>query len=62
MSSRNKFLSSAQRQAAPLLHQALMAGIAALQTGERDAEKIRQLVHAIHCQRAISPARLFQCG
>jgi pantoate--beta-alanine ligase len=44
MSSRNKNLSPEQRRAAPLLHQALMAGIAALQTGERDAQKIRQLV------------------
>ena len=44
MSSRNKFLSPEQRQAAPLLHQALVAGVEALQTGERDAEKIRQLV------------------
>ena len=47
MSSRNKFLSPEQRQAAPLLHKALMAGIVALQAGERDAEIIRQRVRQL---------------
>ena len=44
MSSRNKYLSLEQRQAATLLHRSLAAGIGVLQAGERDAEKIRQLV------------------
>lgn len=47
MSSRNKFLSSEQRQAATLLHRALMAGVDALNAGERDAEQIRQLVTSL---------------
>lgn len=47
MSSRNKYLSPKQRQVAPLLHRALTAGVAALNAGERDAEKIRQLVMEI---------------
>lgn len=44
MSSRNKYLSPEQRKAAILLNRSLTAGIEALQSGERDAEKIRQLV------------------
>ncbi|MBE2224863.1 MAG: pantoate--beta-alanine ligase [Anaerolineae bacterium] len=44
MSSRNKYLSPEQRQAATLLHRALTSGVDALNAGERDAEKIRQLV------------------
>jgi pantoate--beta-alanine ligase len=44
LSSRNKYLTPEQRQAATLLHRSLAAGIGALQAGERDAEKIRQLV------------------
>lgn len=44
MSSRNKYLSPEQRKAAILLNRSLMAGIEALQTGERDAAQIRQLV------------------
>jgi pantoate--beta-alanine ligase len=44
LSSRNKYLSVNQRQAAPILHKALAAGVEALHSGERDAEKIRQLV------------------
>jgi len=44
MSSRNKYLSPEQRKAAILLNRSLMAGIEALQTGERDAVQIHQLV------------------
>jgi len=44
MSSRNKYLSPEQRKAANLLNRSLMAGFEALQTGERDAAQIRQLV------------------
>lgn len=47
MSSRNKYLSPEQRQAATLLHRALTAGVDALNAGERDAEKIRQLVTSL---------------
>lgn len=44
MSSRNKYLSLEQRQAATLLNRALTAGVVALNAGGRDAEEIRQLV------------------
>ena len=44
LSSRNKYLTPEQRQAATLLHRALTSGVDALDAGERDAEKIRQLV------------------
>ena len=44
MSSRNSYLDTAQRQAAPVLHRALSAAKAAFSDGERDADKLRQLV------------------
>jgi pantoate--beta-alanine ligase len=42
MSSRNHLLSSEQRQAAPVLYQALLAGKAAVERGERDVGRIKQ--------------------
>ncbi|NHZ71776.1 MAG: pantoate--beta-alanine ligase [Aquificales bacterium] len=44
LSSRNKYLSTEQRQAAILLQRSLTAGVAAVEVGERDAAQIRQLV------------------
>ncbi len=43
LSSRNKYLTPEQRQAATLLQRTLAAAVAALQDGERDAAHIRQL-------------------
>jgi pantoate--beta-alanine ligase len=44
MSSRNAYLTPQQRAAAPVLHWALVAGAAAIGAGERDPEKVRDLV------------------
>jgi pantoate--beta-alanine ligase len=47
MSSRNAYLSQAEREAAPVLHRALQAGRAAILAGERDPATVRDLVAAI---------------
>lgn len=44
MSSRNSYLSPEERQAAPILYQALQAGADAVRAGERDAENVRRLM------------------
>lgn len=44
MSSRNVYLSAAERQAAPVLHRSLQLAKQSVQQGERDAEILRQLV------------------
>jgi pantoate--beta-alanine ligase len=44
MSSRNVYLSAEERAAAPVLHRALQAGVAAVLAGERDATTVRDLV------------------
>ena len=47
LSSRNKYLSPEQRAAATILRRSLLAGVDALNAGERDGEKIRQLVSTL---------------
>jgi pantoate--beta-alanine ligase len=47
LSSRNKYLDPAQRAAATVLSRALAAGVAALDAGERDAEKMRRLMRTL---------------
>jgi pantoate--beta-alanine ligase len=47
MSSRNVYLTSEQRRAAPVLHRALSAAEAAWQAGERDASVFRVAMKAI---------------
>lgn len=44
ISSRNRYLSVDERQAAPILYQALQAGAEAIQAGEREADKVRQIM------------------
>jgi pantoate--beta-alanine ligase len=44
LSSRNVYLTAAERTAAPVLHWALVAGAAAVAAGEPDAERVRDLV------------------
>jgi pantoate--beta-alanine ligase len=47
MSSRNVYLTPAQREAAPVLHRALQAGAASILAGERDPAAVRALMAAI---------------
>ena len=44
MSSRNAYLTEPQRTAAPVLNRALMAGVAAIEQGERCAQAVRDLM------------------
>jgi pantoate--beta-alanine ligase len=44
LSSRNVHLSPEQRHAAPVLHRALLAGLAAFESGERDAGRLRDVL------------------
>lgn len=44
MSSRNRYLNEAHRQAANVLHRALEAGRTAVDGGERDVNRIRQII------------------
>ncbi|MCB1013698.1 MAG: pantoate--beta-alanine ligase [Acidimicrobiales bacterium] len=46
LSSRNAYLTEEERAAAPVLHEALEAGAAAVRDGERDPEEVRALVAA----------------
>jgi len=47
MSSRNAYLTAAERAAAPVLHQALRAGAARVEAGERDPAVVRQAMAAL---------------
>jgi pantoate--beta-alanine ligase len=45
LSSRNRYLPPAERDAAPVLYRALMAASDAYAAGERDARRLRELMH-----------------
>jgi pantoate--beta-alanine ligase len=47
LSSRNTYLDEAQRAAAPALHRALQAGVAAIEAGERDRLAVRSAMLAV---------------
>lgn len=47
MSSRNVYLDEAHRAAAPALHRALRAGVAAVDSGARDPAAVRSAMHAV---------------
>jgi len=47
MSSRNAYLTPAERAAAPALHRALRAGVAAVEAGERDPAAVRAAMEAV---------------
>jgi pantoate--beta-alanine ligase len=55
MSSRNRLLSAEERNAATVLSRALRLAAAAVAGGERDAERIRQILH--DCIKSESLAR-----
>src|SRR5205807_737191 len=44
LSSRNVYLSTEDRAAAPVLHRALLQGLAAIEAGERDGDVVRRLL------------------
>jgi pantoate--beta-alanine ligase len=44
MSSRNSYLTHEERNAAPVVHQALQAGVEAIEGGERDPDAVRRLM------------------
>ena len=44
MSSRNRYLSAPERRAATVLHRSLQVGRAAVDAGERDADRVRQIL------------------
>ncbi|MAS33260.1 MAG: pantoate--beta-alanine ligase [Anaerolineaceae bacterium] len=54
MSSRNRNLTRAQRQAAPVLYQALMAAQAAYQRGERSSKILRRLMRDVLAQEPLA--------
>lgn len=47
MSSRNAYLTAEERAAAPVVHRALRAGLAALEAGERDPAAVRAAMRAL---------------
>jgi pantoate--beta-alanine ligase len=47
LSSRNAYLTPAERAAAPALNRALRAGVAAIEQGERDPAAVRAAMHAV---------------
>lgn len=47
MSSRNSYLTADERAAAPVVHQALLVGVAAIQEGERDPAAVRERMAAM---------------
>jgi pantoate--beta-alanine ligase len=47
LSSRNVHLTPEERAAAPVLHRALLAGRAAIEAGERDADAVRATMHDV---------------
>jgi pantoate--beta-alanine ligase len=47
LSSRNFYLTPEERAAAPVLQRALLAGRAAIEAGERDADAVRRVMHGV---------------
>ncbi len=62
MSSRNVYLSPAERQAATVLHRALLAARAAYQSGERDSEALRQTVRKIVWSEPLANLQYVSCA
>ncbi len=62
MSSRNTYLDPQERQAATVLHRALDAAHTALESGERDAERVRQIVTEIVTGEALARLQYISCA
>jgi pantoate--beta-alanine ligase len=62
MSSRNVYLSPAERQAAPVLFRSLSAAQAAYQSGEQNAEKLRTLVRETVASEPLARLQYISCA
>lgn len=62
MSSRNAYLTPAQRQAAPALHHALTAAQVAYISGERSAERLRQIMTATLAAEPLAQMQYVSCA
>lgn len=62
LSSRNTYLSPKERQAATILHKALTAAKQAYLAGERDAEKIRQVMYSIFQTEPLANVQYASCA
>lgn len=62
MSSRNVYLNPQERQAAPVLYRALTAAQAAYQGGERDAERLRQVMRSVLSCEPLAHVQYVSCA
>jgi pantoate--beta-alanine ligase len=62
MSSRNTYLDPSQRQAATVLYRALSAAKSAFANGERNAEKLRQIVKAVIGTESLARLQYVSCA
>ncbi len=62
MSSRNTYLSPAERQAATVLYRALQAAVRAYQAGERDAEVLRQQMRETIAAEPLARLQYVSCA
>jgi pantoate--beta-alanine ligase len=62
MSSRNAYLNPDERNAATVLHQALTAAQAAFDSGERHAERLRQIVTATVAAEPLAQLQYISCA
>ena len=62
MSSRNVYLDTKQRKAATVLYRSLSAAKAAYEQGERDAEKLRQIMKATIASEPLAQMQYVSCA
>lgn len=62
MSSRNVYLTPEERQAAPILHRALLTSQAAYGKGERSAGKLRQIITDVLASEPLAQVQYVSCA
>ncbi|MCX8061531.1 MAG: pantoate--beta-alanine ligase, partial [Anaerolineales bacterium] len=62
MSSRNVYLNPQERQAATVLYRALTAAQAAYQSGERNADSLRQVMQSVLSQEPLAKPQYVSCA